>query len=234
MARGFPPYVTSPNNRPMGNGGGSARHSRTFNPLAAVQVTANASQLNEANTQVGFSASGRVVCARVCNASCARVSWIVSFSLLLVFVFASNFSECLFVAVLTNESYLDCRHSNVTNSLQPQARSLQPQARSLQPQARSHQPQPQASSCSTATSHVVWHQEKREAIMGVLCTQMIDVSSKAMFERTQTNELYSFCVQYSNVGGDKSGPTGTCKACSTKYSDRHAVLACAFPTTFAK
>ena len=226
----------------MGNGGGSARHSRTFNPLAAVQVTANASQLNEANTQVGFSASGRVVCARVCNASCARVSWIVSFLLLLVFVFASKFSEFLFVAVLTNESYLDCRHSNVTNSLQPQARSLQPQARSLQPQARSHQPQarshqpqPQAPSCSTATSHVVWHQEKREAIMGVLCTQMIDVSSKAMFERTQTNELYSFCVQYSNVGGGKSAaPTRTCKACSTKYSDRHAVLACAFPATFAK
>ena len=144
-----------------------------------------------------------------------------------LFVFASKFSECLFVAVLTNESYLDCRHSNVTNSLQPQARSLQPQA-------RSHQPQPQAPSCSTATSHVVWHQEKREAIMGVLCTQMIDVPSKAMFERTQTNELYSFCVQYSNVGGGKSAPTGTCKACSTKYSDRHAVLACAFPATFAK
>ena len=108
------------------------------------------------------------------------------------------------MAVLTNESYLDCRHSNVTNSLQPQARSLQPQA-------RSHQPQPQAPSCSTATSHVVWHQEKREAIMGVLCTQMIDVPSKAMFERTQTNELYSFCVQYSNVGGGKSAPTGHAK-----------------------
>ena len=57
---------------------------------------------------------------------------------------------------------------------------------------------------------------------------------QAMFEIAQTNELYPFCVQYSNVGGGKTVPPQTCKECSTKSSNRHAMLACSFPRTFTK
>ena len=226
MPQPYPDYVGSPNNRPLGDGQRKIRHDRPFDVLETAEVLADVTDLRDASRQVGLEAPYQVVCARVKNACGARVVFFLVFVAVLLFFLVYSFSECFWVAVVTNENYLDCFKETRQNKT---VRSHQPQARSHQPQALS-----QASSCSNATSHVAWRQDDRDTIMDVLCTQMIDVPSKVMFERTPTNELYSFCVQYSNVGGGKSAPTQTCKECSTKCFTRHAVLACSFPTTFAK
>jgi hypothetical protein len=93
---------------------------------------------------------------------------------------------------------------------------------------------------TVSSSDLNWPHAERRAVVQALSQQVRTFSTNEMFERQKSQTLFSFCNHFAYIfssqdeHNSRKQQRNSCGDCSTTSVDRHGVLACAFPLTFAK